>query len=169
MRKSILLFVAPFISWSVLSQTLDIDKIYQKYKDLKTVTIHTADGDIEAKIKITLNSEGKPSSIILYNWVAFQDVTIERIMASLESAKEKTGYKNKGSSTVFFEGEFVTTSLYEKGTQYAKYGLQKEMFRNLPSLEDQQKESKKPVGSFFYFEVGDIQRSANGQGKNFEF
>jgi hypothetical protein len=149
--------------------TLDVDRLYQKYKDYETVTIHTADGDLTANVKCFLNEKGKPYSVILYGYCG-GNVSVEKLSRTLESQKTKSGYGFTGYSSVSFEGESVLASLYEKNTQYAKYGIKRSQDRYVKLFDGTEiKPDKYPVSDFFYFEVGDVRRRNTGNQETFTF
>jgi hypothetical protein len=159
--------------------TLDVDRLYAKYKDYETVTINTPDGPITANVKVLLNDNGKPHAVILYGSCLeklFSNTPdVRRVKWTLESAKEKAGYSYKGFSSVYFEGHYISTSLYQKGTQYAKYGVTdiEEISADTRKLAKEANVDayslRVKTGEFFYFEVGDIRRRSTAKQEDFTF
>jgi hypothetical protein len=177
MRLLMLLLALPMLMTAQTKKpkapvTLDVDRLYAKYKDMETVTIHSADGDITAHVQIELNEAGKPYSVILFGYQFSTTSDLERVISSLTSAKEKAGYKFQGLSSVSFIGKYndkpvyesVLTSLYQKGSQYAKYGM-----TAMNERTELNGAYKKPIGNFFYFEVGDVRRRSTGKQEPFTF
>ncbi|MGZ3887284.1 MAG: hypothetical protein ACXVBP_07615 [Flavisolibacter sp.] len=162
--------------------SLDVDRLYAKYKDYETITIHTASGDVTANVKIMYNDAGKPYSVILYGYAILKEQTLREIMENLIAAKEKAGYKYVNYDLVFFDIESVSTEVYQKKTQYAKYGIKTSDDRNRLANEeenrilrqggeyhDEYKPKKNPLADFFYFEVGDFSRRSSGKQERFTF
>jgi hypothetical protein len=161
--------------------SLDVDRLYQKYKEWETVTIHTADGDITANVKCLLNDNGKPYAVILYGY-AGGSVDPEKLVKALENDKLKSGYRSTGHSSVTFstdyDVEMVSVDVYEKKTQYAKYGVKRhDLFQDIDKWKEvnERREKQglprlKPApGDFFYCEVGDVGRRSTGKQEPFTF
>jgi hypothetical protein len=161
--------------------TLDVDRLYQKYKEWGTVTIHTADGDITANVKCLLNDKGKPYAVILYGY-AGGSVDPEKLVNALGNDKLKSGYRSTGYSSVTFstdyDVEMVSVDVYEKKTQYAKYGVNRHNFlkdiEKLKELNERREKQGLPrlkpaPGDFFYCEVGDVGRRSTGKQEPFSF
>jgi hypothetical protein len=105
------------------TQQLDVDNLYKKYKDKDSVKLYFASEELYAKIKVEHNKNGKPSAVIMYG-VCLGSSSIKEIIENLQAQKEKAGYRyvTSGSVLVPGEDEFAEVSIYQKGTQYAKYG-----------------------------------------------
>lgn len=137
---------------------LDVDKLYKKYKDRDSIKLYFAGEELYAKIKVEYNAKGRPSAVIMYG-PCFGSSAIDGLIKSLQSQKEKAGYHYVTSGSCSVPGEliFASVSVYQKGTQYARYGK---------SLYDM----NNPLnGEWFYFEVGDTKRKGNDKTEKFEF
>ncbi|WP_311952526.1 hypothetical protein [Mucilaginibacter terrae] len=138
---------------------LDIDRVYNLYKDTSDIVIKTGGKEIKAKIKITMNAFDKPYSVIAYGEAdADADEVLQKLKTELGVTKLQAGYKQSpGTFPVVFNptGSYehtVQISYFQKGTQSAKYGIQKIMYN------DQEANGQKVarhVSDFFYFEVCD--------------
>jgi hypothetical protein len=138
---------------------LDVDRVYNLYKDTSDIVIKTGGREIKAKIKISLNALDKPYSIIAYGETdANVDEVLQKLKTELGITKLQSGYKQSpGMFPVSFNptGTYehvIPISYFQKGTQSAKYGIQKIMYTE----QDVNGMSvKRHVGDFFYFEVCD--------------
>ena len=153
---------------------LDVDKVYNLYKDTSDIIIRTGGKEIKAKIKISLNALDKPYSVIAYGEAdADMDDVLQKLKVELGVTKLQAGYKQSpGIYPVTFNptGNYEHTikiSYFQKGSQSAKYGIQKIMYNdqdvnglNVP----------RHVSDFFYFEVCDeTRRNAAKAGDTFVF
>jgi hypothetical protein len=158
----------------------DIDILYQKYKNLDTITVTNANGTVKLAVKIIMNGNGKPQSITLVGYVD-NSTSANSLIDKLENDKEKSGYKFSSSATVYSE-EILNVNVYTKGTQYAKYGVSTDLFSKSdtpPPYETGTEEQKKRRaqmyyfalmgGCFVYMEVGDISRKVNDKSEEFKF
>lgn len=168
MKKVYFIIVALLLANIVLAQSksagpeLDVDKVYKLYKDTNEITIRTGGKEIKANIKISLNAFDKPYSVICYGETdADVDEVLQKLKVELGVAKLQAGYKQSpGSFPVTFNptGSFEHTiqiSYFQKGSQSAKYGIQKIMYddKDINGLS-----SARHVSDFFYFEVCDENR-----------
>lgn len=142
-----------------LEPELDIDRVYALYKDTNEVVIKTGGKEIKAKIKITLNAFDKPYSVIAYGETdADVDEVLQKLKTELGVTKLQAGYKQSpGTFPVNFNptGNYehtVLISYFQKGTQSAKYGIQKIMYND---QEGNGQKVARHVSDFFYFEVCD--------------
>lgn len=153
---------------------LDIDKVYQLYKDTNAITIHTGGKEIKANILISYNALNKPYSIIAYGEAdANATEALNKLKIDLGLAKLQAGYKQApGEYPVSFNpaGNYensINVTLFQKGTQSAKYGIKKIMYR------DQTAPGtfvERHVSDFFYFEVCDEgRRNASKPEEKFVF
>lgn len=149
------------------TSSLDVDRLYAKYKGKESITLYTPQEEIRANIVIQYNEAGKPSAVILYGTYT-SGAAITNIIESLTAAKEKAGYKHTSSDKSYLPGQeqmpevlrdVVNVEVYQKGTQYAKYGP---VYALLQDSNSDAKES-------FYFEVGDLRRQARGATQPFTF
>jgi len=168
MKKFYFIILALLLANIVLAQKkaaesgLDIDKLYKLYKDTNEVTIRAGGKEIKASIKISLNAFDKPYSIICYGETdADADEALQKLKVELGVTKLQAGYKQSpGTFPVNFNptGSFEHTiqiSYFQKGSQSAKYGIQKIMYddKDINGLS-----SPRHVSDFFYFEVCDENR-----------
>jgi hypothetical protein len=153
---------------------LDVDRVYNLYKDTSDIIIKSGGKEIKAKIKISLNALNKPYSVIAYGEAdADMDDVLQKLKVELGVAKLQAGYKQSpGMFPVTFNptGSYehtVKISYYQKGSQSAKYGIQKIMYND----QDVNGLSvPKHVSDFFYFEVCDEnRRNATKAGDKFVF
>lgn len=165
MKRLLCLFAVLFLSCAAYAQTstkpvpqLDVDKLYKKYKDKDSVKLYIAGEVLYAKIKVEYNVNGKPSAVIMYG-SCFGSFAIDDLIRSLQSQKEKAGYHYVTSGSCIVPGEliFASVSIYQKGTQYARYG------KSDHDINDPLR------GEWFYFEVGDTKRKGNDKTEKFEF
>ncbi|WP_295771166.1 hypothetical protein [uncultured Mucilaginibacter sp.] len=156
---SILLCSELWAQKKVSESELDVDRIYNLYKDTSDIVIKTGGKEIKAKIKITLNAFDKPYSVIAYGEAdAEVDDVLQKLKTELGVAKLQAGYKqSQGTFPVTFNptGSYEHTlqiSYFQKGTQSAKYGIQKIMYndQDINGLK-----VPRHVSDFFYFEVCD--------------
>lgn len=175
-----------FFSTSIQAQTKtkDIDVLYQKYKNRDTIVITNAEGSVKLAVDIVLNSKGKPQSIVLKGYVSDYSLA-QNLVRKLENDKTRAGYKYSTFSTVYSD-EIMNVSVYTKGTEYAKYGVQKDIFGkdippppyegNEPYMTEQWKKKREAAYyralfgyCFIYLEVGDISRKLNDNSEDFKF
>jgi hypothetical protein len=158
----------------VAQPELDVDKVYNLYKDTSDIIIRTGGKEIKAKIKISLNALDKPYSVIAYGEAdADMDEVLQKLKVELGVTKLQAGYKQSpGTYPVTFNptGNYehtVKISYFQKGSQSAKYGIQKIMYN------DQDVNGltvPRHVSDFFYFEVCDeSRRNAAKAGDRFVF
>jgi hypothetical protein len=158
----------------VAQPELDVDKVYNLYKDTSDIIIRTGGKEIKAKIKISLNALDKPYSVIAYGEAdADLDEVLQKLKVELGVTKLQAGYKQSpGTYPVTFNptGNYehtVKISYFQKGSQSAKYGIQKIMYN------DQDVNGltvPRHVSDFFYFEVCDeSRRNAAKAGDRFVF
>lgn len=182
-RISFLLLALLLFSASIQAQTKtkDIDALYQKYKNRDTIVVTNANGSVKLAVDIALNSNGKPQSIVLTGYV--DNVTsAESIIDKLANDKQKAGYKYNSIATVYSgKGEILNVTVYTKGKEYAKYGVERDlMSKNDPppynsGTEEQKKRREQQYyfalmgGCFIYMEVGDISRKLNDKSEDFKF
>lgn len=180
MKKVYFIILALIFANIVLAQKkatepeLDVDKVYKLYKDTNEVTIRTGGKEIKASIKVSLNAFDKPYSIICYGETdADVDELLQKLKVDLGVTKLQAGYKQSpGVYPVTFNptGSFehsIQISYFQKGSQSAKYGIQKIMYddRDINGLS-----SPRHVSDFFYFEVCDEnRRNASKAGEKFVF
>lgn len=148
--------------------TLDVDRLYKKYKEWETVTIHTANGDIKANVKCMLNDNSKPYAVILYGYCE-TSMRVQDLANRLGNEKTKSGYSDGGTGSVFFDTESIVVNLYQKKSQYAKYGVTPNWMRKTIGEDGKTVEKKPYLCDFFYFEVGDITRRSTGKQESFSF
>lgn len=119
------------------TEELDVDRLYSIYKDKSEITINTGNREIIAHILISYNKQNRPCRIIMYG-EAVPDMqnSLDELKDELCDAKVKAGYKKiQKAATVNFDqsGMYennVSVTLYQKDTQYAKYGIKKMQDRN---------------------------------------
>lgn len=181
-RISFFLFAILFFSASIQAQTKtkDIDALFLKYKNRDTIVVSNANGSVKLAVEITLNSNGKPQSIVLKGY-ADNSTLAESIISKLESDKRKAGYKDNSLATVMSD-EILNVTVYTRGKEYAKYGFTTETFgkRDTPppyetGTEEQKARRAKAYYAalfgecFIYMEVGDISRQSNDKSEDFKF
>ena len=174
----LLLISSSFCSLSIAQvKTKEVDVLYQKYKNRDSVTVTNATGTVDLAVKIILNANGKPQSIILMGYAENLE-TADGIIRKLKSDKEKAGFKYSSSSTEYAL-EILSVAVYTKGTQYAKYGVITKIEKDEPPYEtgteeQKTKREKAYLASYFkqffiYMEVGDISRKLNDKSDDFKF
>lgn len=138
---------------------LDVDRVYNLYKDTNEVVIKSGGKEIKARIQISYNALDKPYSVIAYGETdADIDDVLQKLKIELGVAKLQAGYKQSpGTFPVIFNptGSYehsVQISYFQKGTQSAKYGIQKIMYND---QEINGQKIARHVSDFFYFEVCD--------------
>ncbi len=138
---------------------LDVDRVYNLYKDTSDIVIKTGGKEIKAKIKVSKNAFDKPYSVICYGEAdADMDEALQKLKVDLGVAKLQAGYKQSpGTFPVTFNptGSYehvIKISYFQKGGQSAKYGIQKVMYndQDVNGLR-----APRHVSDFFYFEVCD--------------
>ncbi len=150
---------------------LDVDRLYAKYKGQTETVIFAGDREINAHVLINYNSHNKPYRIIIYGETA-ADAAMESLINDLCEAKEKAGYKRLPRTTVVnfdqkgaYENN-IEVRAYEKGSQYARYGIKPAEKRNQALQENA---TERYSSDFFYFEVGDMTRKKNRKPEKFDF
>lgn len=188
-----LFFCIIFFVYSLNGQTQlkEVDKLYQKYKDIDSITVSSAKMTIRFSIETKLNAKGKPTSVTLIGFTGFQDkYDAQSLIDKLESDKRKSGFKDAGTSKLNFlfvkqYQEDITVDVYTKGTQYAKYGIANKVpnsnddFIYLPNETDEQKKQRQErsakdlnrmfLGYLVYLEVGDFSRETSNKSQDFKF
>jgi hypothetical protein len=161
------------IANNVIAQTaqLDVDRLYEKYKGHNQTTIFVGDREIQAHVLIGYNAQNKPYRIIIYGETA-ADSDLENMIDQLCQAKVKAGYRRlTGTNVVNFDqsGSYennIPVTAYQKGTQYAKYGIKRMEARNQLVTENG---ATRFTTDFFYFEVGDTARKRSSKPEKFDF
>ncbi|WP_345950903.1 MULTISPECIES: hypothetical protein [unclassified Mucilaginibacter] len=168
MKKVYFIIISLLFAQAVVAQKkatgpeLDVDRIYNLYKDTSDIVIKTGGKEIKAKIKISYNALDKPYSVIAYGEAdADMDEVLQKLKTELGVAKLQAGYKQSpGTFPVAFNpsGSYehnILISYFQKGTQSAKYGIQKIMYndQDVNGISVQ-----RHVSDFFYFEVCDESR-----------
>jgi hypothetical protein len=149
----------------------DLDRLYQKYKGLSETTVFVGDREVNARVIINYNAKGKPYRIIVFGEAA-ADADMEQLVTQLGDAKLKAGYKSvPHPGAVNFDQNRIyenniQVSVYQKGTQYAKYGIKKVEDRNQLVGETG---TARFTSDFFYFEVGDMARKSTLKREKFDF
>jgi hypothetical protein len=162
------------------AKTKEVDALYQKYKNLDSISVTNANGTVKLAVTISLNTNGKPISIVLTGYADNSEIA-NTIIKKLEADKEKAGFKYSSTSTQY-SSEILSVSVYTKGTQYAKYGVDTDTFgkNDKPppyetGTEEQKARREKAYYAalfgqcFIYMEVGDISRKSNGKSEDFKF
>ncbi|WP_158825013.1 hypothetical protein [Mucilaginibacter lacusdianchii] len=167
MRKAFLIIISILLTHLAFAQNkaepaLDVDRLWKLYKDTSEVIIHLDNQEVTAHIVISYNAAKKPYSVIAYGETdAVTDLTqaLEKLKNELGAEKLKAGYRQApGTYTVNFHPagnneNVVDVSLFQKGTQSAKYGVKKVTYSD-PGTNGQGA-VQRYVGNFFYFEVCD--------------
>lgn len=182
-KGSAILIIYLILSCSAAAQNkiLDVDRLFDQYKNSDSITITNAKGGIKLGVTLAVNEKGEPISIILSGYVENKDIA-NSLKAKLCQDKIKAGYKYDGTSQVYSDLENVTVDVYTKGSQYAKYGIPYLLLSSVDSpppydtgTEEQKKKRSEKYffaqfgGSYIYLEVGDISRKLNDEGKDFTF
>jgi len=157
------------------TEQLDVDRLYEKYKGRTETTIFAGDKEINAHVLISYNGNNRPYRIIVYG-EATADADMEELVDQLCNAKAKAGYKKAvRSSPVNFDqyGMYennIPVRSYQKGSQYAKYGIKKMEFRNQIQADSVTESTNlRHTSDFFYFEVGDANRKRTLKPEKFDF
>jgi hypothetical protein len=153
------------------SNQLDVDRLYARYKGQTETTIFVGDKEVNAHVLINYNGNNKPYRVIIYGEVA-ADTELEELIDQLGSTKQKAGYKRlAGNNTVNLDQNGVYENnigvkVFQKGTQYAKYGIKPVEARNQLVQENG---TEKYTADLFYFEVGDSARKRTRKPEKFDF
>lgn len=75
-----------------VSKKSEIDKLYEKYKDSKNITLFTSHGDIYGDVHIKLNDNKKPISVEISGFTENKPAIAEFISNTIKM-KLKQGYK----------------------------------------------------------------------------
>ena len=154
---------------------LDVDRLYEKYKGHTETTIFTGDKEINAHVLINYNANNRPYRIIIYGEAA-ADADMEELVDQLCNAKMKAGYKKvvrpipvNFDQYGMYENNIPVRS-YQKGSQYAKYGIKKMEYRNQMQADSVAENTNlRHTSDFFYFEVGDTNRKRTSKPEKFDF
>lgn len=154
---------------------LDVDRLYEKYKGRNETTIFAGDKEINAHVLISYNGNNRPYRIIVYGEVA-ADADMEELVDQLCDAKVKAGYKKvlrpvpvNFDQYGMYENNIPVRS-FQKGSQYAKYGIKKMEFRNQVQPDSVAESTNlRHTSDFFYFEVGDTNRKRTLKPEKFDF
>jgi len=98
----------------------EIDKLYERYKDLTTITLNTPLGSIEGKVSIVYNKEGKPTSVRISGETSSEEVLTEFLENTIKM-KKRQGYKNNENEIfqIKYLNQILTTNyLMKKGAMY---------------------------------------------------
>jgi hypothetical protein len=151
---------------------------------MDTITVTSAEGSVKLGVNILFNSKGRPQSIILTGYVLDYSLA-ESLVRKLENDKIKAGYKYSSHSTVY-SNEIMSVKVYNKGAEYAKYGVHKDIFGkdiepppykgSEPYMTEEWKRKRAEAYyrafwgyCFVYLEVGDISRQLNDNSQDFKF
>ena len=154
-----------------VSAQTDLDRLYIKYKGQSETTIFVGERELNARVIINYNAKGKPYRIIVYGEAA-ADTDMENLVEELGNTKIKAGYRkllhpnavNFDQNRVYENN--IQVSVYQKGTQYAQYGIKKMDERNQLVGETG---TPHYTDDFFYFEVGDTARRSTLKPEKFDF
>jgi hypothetical protein len=141
-----------------VSAQTDLDRLYIKYKGQTETTIFVGEREINARV-------------IIYGEAA-ADTDMENLVEELGNTKTKAGYRkllhpnavNFDQNRVYENN--IQVSVYQKGTQYAQYGIKKMDERNQLVGETG---TPHYTDDFFYFEVGDTARRSTLKPEKFDF
>jgi len=102
---------------------LEIDRLYEKYKNTKTITLATTKGDFEGNVSIEFNDSKKPTSIIIegetWNLEALAEFITKIIKAKLKQYNQiESGIIEEESTTVFLSMGQEISENYSKGDLY---------------------------------------------------
>ncbi|MCD6013854.1 MAG: hypothetical protein K0Q79_3716 [Flavipsychrobacter sp.] len=101
MKKLFILLVLIFVSVISHAQskvpaktasTSEIDNLYKKYKDSKTVVLYTPLGDLDGNVSIEMNSNEKPVSVSISGETSSLDALVEFLYNTM-LMKKKQGYR----------------------------------------------------------------------------
>ena len=162
---------------SLLAQTapLDVDRLYEKYKGQSETTIFAGDKEINAHVLISYNGNNRPYRIIIYGEAA-ADADMEELVDQLCTTKMKAGYKKIARPVPVNFDQYgmyennIPVRCYQKGSQYAKYGIKKMEYRNQMQADSVAESTNlRHTSDFFYFEVGDTNRKRTSKPEKFDF
>jgi len=114
--KTFLLLLISSCFWSFATgqvKTKEVDALYQKYKNLDSISVTNANGTIKLAVTILLNTNGKPIFIVLTGYADNLEIA-NTIIKKLEVEKEKAGFKYSSYSTQY-SSEILSVSVYTKG------------------------------------------------------
>jgi hypothetical protein len=173
----VLVMMGLLFSRPLAAQTaqLDVDRLYEKYKGRTETTIFAGDKEINAHVLISYNGNNLPYRIVVYG-EATADADMEELVDQLCEAKVKAGYQKAVRATPvnfdqygMYENNIPVRS-YQKGSQYAKYGIKKMEFRNQTQADSVTESTNlRHTSDFFYFEVGDANRKRTLKPEKFNF
>lgn len=154
---------------------LDVDRLYEKYKGRTETTIFAGDKEINAHVLISYNGNNRPYRIIVYGEAA-ADADMEELVDQLCEAKVKAGYNKAVRSTPVNFDQYgmyennIPVRAFQKGNQYAKYGIKKMEYRNQIQPDSVAESTNlRHTNDFFYFEVGDSNRKRTSKPEKFNF
>ncbi|MBS7566360.1 hypothetical protein KHS38_18270 [Mucilaginibacter sp. Bleaf8] len=188
MQKAYLILICTLLTSLAFAQkktavpataTLDVDRLYQKYKNQNHIIIQAGNRDVRANVVIQYNIYKQLSAIILYGETP-ADISdaMDDLKSELENAKQKAGYKPVSGRNLIANFERndtyqnnIPVSVWQKGTQYAKYGIKK-ADEGQPVIDTTNTEATpapRYTANFFYFEVGDSARKQAARHDKLEF
>jgi hypothetical protein len=175
------------------SGTSEIDNLYKKYKDSKTITLYTSYGNLEGVIGIEFNDENKPISVGISGETTSEQ-SLQDFLENTIKMKLKQGYRSDAGTDVTYMLNYARTNfdgrLKEVGTEsereiflYGEKGpdavfLMKKgsmYFKICMNTCMQSDKGNIPktywVKGCFYWhiETGDMKRRASKNSTNFEF
>lgn len=162
MKKIIVLFSLIGFNLFCFSQQLEIDRLYEKYKNSETIVLYTTQGDITANVYIEMNDDNKPKSITI-SGSSYSEDAIKELIGNMVSKKRNLGFKGKCDDLngLFFADAnnrpFKKCSL-KKGTQYFNSKLD---YIEFPI--------QSPIIYYFTIETGEMKRAGGKNAKDLDF
>ena len=89
MKKIIVLFSLFGFNLFCFSQQLEIDRLYEKYKNSETIVLYTTQGDITANVYIEMNDDNKPKSITISGYSSSIS-SIREVIGGMTTKKKKS-------------------------------------------------------------------------------
>jgi len=196
MKKIIVLFSLIGFNLFCFSQQLEIDRLYEKYKNSETIVLYTTQGDITANVYIEMNDDNKPKSITISGY-ANSIAAIKELIGNMIAKKKNLGFTGPCETFVIsseFEIKHMSSSCelpykcfkkcaLKKGSQYfnCEYGGQHckvesaRQYNNDAAALNRAFGSNYPPISEYYMELsfsmetGDMKRAGGKKAKDLDF
>lgn len=99
---------------------LEIDRLYEKYKNIKTITLFTTEGNFEGNVSIEFNESKKPISVIIEGKTENSTALTEFLIKTI---KMKLKQYNQTEPNDIYDLQYLAKGIsqkYSKGDMYFK-------------------------------------------------
>ena len=153
----------------------EIDKLYEKYKDLENITLYTPHGELYANVFININDNDKPISITIHG-VSNNKPAISEFISNTIKMKTKQGYKvtkaphGWGFGTYAEDIEQGLGWVYKEEHSFQLVMKKGKMYFRVDAgcCEEPEKGPRKD-GYTWEIETGDSSRQGGNKASNFDF